>query len=169
MDINLTNKKQFNLKPFLRAVKYISIGCSVVTIVGLAIHPLINNNSSEKTKDKENKITSELTPAPYTIFIGQKEDEAIIKFHNQNSELHLKNINVEEYNCLLNGRGVDCVLKKAYQPRIKILDKEVESTSKAEIDQQSSEIKINKNTIDNVVVVIGVVLFFFLISKFRNK
>ena len=166
MDIDLTQKKQFNLKPFFRAVKYISIGCSVVTILGLATHPLINNNSPEKTKDKENKITSELTPAPYTIFMGQKEDEAIIKFHNQNSELHLKNINIEEYNCLLNGRGVDCVLKKAYQPRIKI---EVESTSKAEIDQQSSEIKINKNTIDNVVVVIGVVLFFFLISKFRNK
>ena len=166
MDINLTKKKQFNLKPFFRAFKYISIGCSMVTIVGLATHPLINNNSPEKTKDKENKITSELTPAPYTIFMGQKEDEAIIKFHNQNSELHLKNINIEEYNCLLNGRGVDCVLKKAYQPRIKI---EVESTSKAEIDQQSSEIKINKNTIDNVVVVIGVVLFFFLISKFRNK
>ena len=166
MDIDLTQKKQFNLKPFFRAVKYISIGCSVVTILGLATHPLINNNSPEKTKDKENKITSELTPAPYTIFMGQKEDEAIIKFHNQNSELHLKNINIEEYNCLLNGRGVDCVLKKAYQPRIKI---EVESTSKAEINQQSSEIKINKNTIDNVVVVIGVVLFFFLISKFRNK
>ena len=166
MDIDLTKKKQFNLKLFFRAVKYISIGCSVVTIVGLATHPLINNNSPEKTKDKENKITSELTPAPYTIFMGQKEDEAIIKFHNQNSELHLKNINIEEYNCLLNGRGVDCVLKKAYQPRIKI---EVESTSKAEIDQQSSEIKINKNTIDNVVVVIGVVLFLFLISKFRNK
>lgn len=166
MDIDLTQKKQFNLKPFFRAVKYISIGCSVVTIVGLATHPLINNNSPEKTKDKENKITSELTPAPYTIFMGQKEDEAIIKFHNQNSELHLKNINIEEYNCLLNGRGVDCVLKKAYQPRIKI---EVESTSKAEIDHQSSEIKINKNTIDNIVVVIGVVLFFFLISKFRNK
>ena len=166
MNIDLTKKKQFNLKPFFRAVKYISIGCSVVTIVGLAIHPLISNNSLENTKDKENKITSELTPAPYTIFMGQKEDEAIIKFHNQNSELHLKNINIEEYNCLLNGRGVDCVLKKAYQPRIKI---EVESTSKAEIDHQSSEIKINKNTIDNVVVVIGVVLFLFLISKFRNK
>ena len=166
MDIDLTQKKQFNLKLFFRAFKYISVGCSVVIIVGLATHPLINNNSPEKTKDKENKITSELTPAPYTIFMGQKEDEAIIKFHNQNSELHLKNINIEEYNCLLNGRGVDCVLKKAYQPRIKI---EVESTSKAEIDQQSSEIKINKNTIDNVVVVIGVVLFLFLISKFRNK
>ena len=166
MNIDLTKKKQFSLKPFFRAVKYISIGCSVVIIVGLATHPLINNNSPEKTKDKENKITSELTPAPYTIFMGQKEDEAIIKFHNQNSELHLKKINIEEYNCLLNGRGVDCVLKKAYQPRIKI---EVESTSKAEIDQQSSEIKINKNTIDNVVVVIGVVLFLFLISKFRNK
>ena len=166
MDIDLTKKKQFNLKLFFRAFKYISVGCSVVIIVGLATHPLINNNPPEKTKDKENKITSELTPAPYTIFMGQKEDEAIIKFHNQNSELHLKKINIEEYNCLLNGRGVDCVLKKAYQPRIKI---EVESTSKAEIDQQSSEIKINKNTIDNVVVVIGVVLFLFLISKFRNK
>ena len=166
MDINLTKKKQLNIKPFLEAVKYISIGFSIVIIAGLTILPLINNNSPEKTKDKENKITSELTPAPYTILVGQKEDEVIIKFHNQNSELHLKNINIEEYNCLLNGRGVDCVLKKAYQPRIKI---EVESTSKAEIDQQSSEIKINKNTIDNVVVVIGVVLFFFLISKFRNK
>ena len=58
MDINLTKKKQFNLKLFFRAFKYISIGCSVVTIVGLATHPLINNNSPEKTKDKANKITS---------------------------------------------------------------------------------------------------------------
>lgn len=169
MNIDLTKKKQFTLKPFFRAVKYISIGCSVVTIVGLAIHPLISNNSSEKTKDKENKITSELTPAPYTILVGQKEDEVIIKFHNQNSELHLKKVNAEEYNCILGGGGVSCVLKKTYQPRTRIANKEIESTSKSEISQKFSEIKINKNIIDNVVVVIGVVLFFFLINKFRNK
>ena len=41
MDINLTKKKQLDTKPFLEVVKYISIGFSVVTIVGLAIHPLI--------------------------------------------------------------------------------------------------------------------------------
>ena len=101
MDIDLTKKKQLNLKLFLRAVKYISIGCGVVTIAGLAIYPLMNNNYPNKTKDKANKIESKLTPAPYTIFMGQKEDEVIIKFHNQHSELHLKNINLEEHNCLL--------------------------------------------------------------------
>ena len=169
MDINLTKKKQFNLKLFFRAFKYISVGCSVVIIVGLATHPLINDNSPEKTKDKANKITIGLTPAPYTIFVGQKEGEVIIKFHNQNSELHLKKVNAEEYNCILSGGGVNCVLKKAYQPRAKIANKEIESTSKSEISQKFSGIKINKNIIDNVVVVIGVVLFFFLINKFRNK
>ena len=169
MDINLTKKKQLNIKPFLEAVKYISIGFSIVIIAGLTILPLINNNSPEKTKDKENKITSELTPAPYTILVGQKEDEVIIKFHNQNSELHLKKVNAEEYNCILGGGGVSCVLKKTYQPRTRIANKEIESTSKSEISQKFSGIKINKNIIDNVVVVIGVVLFFFLINKFRNK
>ena len=169
MDIDLTKKKQFNLKLFFRAVKYISIGCSVVTIAGLAILPLINNNSPEKTKNKTNKITSELTPAPYTILVGQKEDEVIIKFHNQNSELHLKKVNKEEYNCILGGGGVSCVLKKTYQPRTKIANKEIESNSKSEISQKFSEIKINKNIIDNVVVVIGVILFFFLINKFKSK
>ena len=169
MNIDLTKKKQFDLKLFLRAVKYISIGCGVVTIAGLVIYPLMNNNYPNKTKDKANKTESKLTPAPYTIFMGQKEDEVTIKFHNQHSELHLKNINVGEHNCLLSGGGVNCVLKKAYQPQIELAEKEVEPTSEAKNKQRFSEIKINRNIIDNLVVVTGVALFFLLISKFRKQ
>ena len=61
MNIDLTKKKQLDLKLFLRAVKYISIGCGVVTIAGLVIYPLMNNNYPNKTKDKANKTESKLT------------------------------------------------------------------------------------------------------------
>ena len=48
------------------------------------------------------------------MIMGKKENEVVIKFHKQASELHLKNISTEESNCLLNGGGLNCVLATAY-------------------------------------------------------
>ena len=50
--------------------------------------------------------------------MGKKENEVVIKFHKQASELHLKNISTEESNCLLNGGGLNCFLATAYQPKL---------------------------------------------------
>ena len=101
--------------------------------------------------------------------MGQNENEVIIKFHNQNSELHLKKIDVDQHNCLLNGGGVNCVLKKAYQAKTEVIEKGAESIPKAQIEKKFSGININKNLMDNLVVVLGIFLFFFLINKFTNK
>ena len=51
------------------------------------------------------------------MIMGKKENEVVIKFHKQASELHLKNISTEESNCLLNGGGLNCVLATAYPPK----------------------------------------------------
>ena len=59
-----------------------------------------------------------MPPANYTIIMGKQENEVVIKFHKQASELHLKNISTKEYNCLLNGGGLNCVLATAYQPKL---------------------------------------------------
>ena len=58
-----------------------------------------------------------MSSANYTMIMGKKENEVVIKFHKQASELHLKNISTEESNCLLNGGGLNCVLATAYQPK----------------------------------------------------
>ena len=49
--------------------------------------------------------------------MGKKDDEVVIKFHKRASELYLKNISNKEYNCFLNGGGLNCVLATAYQPK----------------------------------------------------
>ena len=59
-----------------------------------------------------------MPPANYTIIMGKQDNEVVIKFHKQASELHLKNISTEQYNCLLNGGGLNCVLATAYQPKL---------------------------------------------------
>ena len=109
MDIDLKKKNKLDLKHFIKVIKVLSILGVVIAIAGLSISPLINKKDVEIVEDKAEERTSQLTPASYTIIMGQNEDEVIIKFHNQKSELHLKNINVEQYNCLLNGGGVNCV------------------------------------------------------------
>ena len=58
-----------------------------------------------------------MSPANYTMIMGKKENEVVLKFHKQASELHLKNISTEESNCLLNGGGLNCVLATAYQSK----------------------------------------------------
>ena len=55
--------------------------------------------------------------ANYTIIMGKQDNEVVIKFYKQASELHLKNISTKEYNCLLNGGGLNCVLATAYQSK----------------------------------------------------
>jgi hypothetical protein len=51
------------------------------------------------------------------MIMGKQENEVVIKFHKQASELHLKNISTEESNYLLNGGGLNCVLATVYQPK----------------------------------------------------
>ena len=51
------------------------------------------------------------------MIMGKKENEVVIKFHKQASELYLKNISTEESNCLLNVGGLNCVLATAYQSK----------------------------------------------------
>ena len=58
-----------------------------------------------------------MTPVNYTMIMGKKENEVVIKFHKQASELHLKNLSTEESNCLLNGGWLNCVLATAYQSK----------------------------------------------------
>ena len=169
MDIDLKKKNKLDLKHFIKVIKVLSILGVVIAIAGLSISPLINKKDVEIVEDKAEERTSQLTPASYTIIMGQNEDEVIIKFHNQKSELHLKKIDVDQHNCLLNGGGVNCVLKKAYQAKTEVIEKEAESIPKAEIEKKFSGIKINKNLMDNLVVVLGIFLFFFLINKFTNK
>ena len=58
-----------------------------------------------------------MPPANYTMIMGKQENEVVIKFHKQASELHLKNISTKESNCLLNGSGLNCVLATVYQSK----------------------------------------------------
>ena len=113
MAINIKKKRQFKLGGFIKLLKLISIGVRAFAITGIAISPLV----SKKTVDEVEATTSVLPPANYTMIMGKKENEVVIKFHKQASELHLKNISTEESNCLLNGGGLNCVLATAYQPK----------------------------------------------------
>ncbi|NES68171.1 MAG: hypothetical protein F6K24_24505 [Okeania sp. SIO2D1] len=171
MTINLTKSNLLNLEIFIKVLKPLSIGCAGLAIAGLAIYPLIPNKSVEKMEDKVEENSTVLPPAAYTIIIGEKDDEVILKFHNQNSELHLKNIDTIEYNCLLNGGGVNCVLSEVYQPKIEVVEVEQKPTSSSEIKRQIfkvSDIEVSRKMIDNIMVAGGVVLGLLLINKFRK-
>ena len=114
MAIDMKKKRQFKLGGFIRPLKFISIGVEVFAIAGIAIYLLISNKPVDKVKEKTEKSTSVLSPANYTIIMGKQDNEVVIKFYKQASELHLKNISTEQYNCLLNGGGLNCVLATAY-------------------------------------------------------
>ena len=58
-----------------------------------------------------------MPPTNYTMIMENKENEVVIKFHKQASELHLKNISTKESNCLLNGGRLNCVLATAHQSK----------------------------------------------------
>ena len=117
MAVDIRKKKQFKLGGFIKLLKLISIGVGAFAIAGIAIYPLISNKPVDEVKEKTEETTSVLPPANYTIIMGKKENEVVIKFHKQASELHLKNISTEESNYLLNGGGLNCVLATAYQPK----------------------------------------------------
>ncbi|NER04602.1 MAG: hypothetical protein F6K17_19310 [Okeania sp. SIO3C4] len=146
MTINSTKSNSLNLKRYIRLLKPLSIGCGVVAIATLAIYPLIGNKSAEKVEDELESVSRVLPPASYTVIAEKSRDEVIIRFHNQKSELHLKNIDAIEYNCLLNGGGVSCVLAKTYQPKIEVVESEFNQVTQTEIKHQAwgiSEIEIS--------------------------
>ena len=117
MAINIKKKRQFKLGGFIKPLKFISIGVRAFAIAGIAIYPLVSNKPVDEVKEKTEKTTSVLPPANYTMIMGKQENEVVIKFHKQASELHLKNISTEESNCLLNGGGLNCVLATAHQSK----------------------------------------------------
>ena len=118
MAIDIKKKRQFKLGGFIKLLKIISVGVGGSAIAGIAIYPLISNKPVDKVKEKTEESTSVLPPANYTIIMGKQENEVVIKFHKQASELHLKNISTEESNCLFNGGGLNCILATAYQPKL---------------------------------------------------
>jgi hypothetical protein len=118
MAIDMKKKRQFKLGGFIKSLKFISIGVGAFAIAGIAIYLLISNKPVDKAKEKTEESTSVLPPANYTMIMGKQENEVVIKFHKQASELHLKNISTEESNYLLNGGGLNCVLATVYQPKL---------------------------------------------------
>ena len=65
----------------------------------------------------------------------------------------------------MNGGGVNCVLASVYQPQIKATKNIDKSTFQAETKHKSSGISIEKDTMDNLVVIVGVILGFFFDKK----
>ena len=168
----MNKKRQFKLGGFIKLLKFISVGVGGFAIAGIAIYPLISNKPVDEVKEKTEKTTSVLPPANYTIIMGKQENEVVIKFHKQASELHLKNISTKESNCLLNGSGLNCVLATAYQPKSDTTEKQVKTTPKDEFKHQSykiPDIEISSDMIENIMVVGGVVLGILLISRLRSK
>ncbi|MDE5122977.1 MAG: hypothetical protein O4965_24190 [Trichodesmium sp. St19_bin1] len=103
---------------------------------------------------------------------NDSSDHYQLKELTEASELHLKNISTEESNCLLNGGGLNCVLATAYQPKSEATEKQVKTTPKDEFKRQSykiPDIEISSDMMENIMVVCGVVLVLFLISRFRSK
>jgi hypothetical protein len=117
MAIDMNKKKKIKLDEFIKLLKLISIGVRAFAIAGIVIYPLISNKPVDKVKEKTEETTSVLPSANYTIIMGKQDNEVVIKFYKQASELHLKNISNKEYNCLLDGGGLNCVLATAYQPK----------------------------------------------------
>ena len=62
----------------------------------------------------------------------------------------------------MNGGGVNCVLASVYQPQIKATKNIDKSTFQAETKHKSSGTSIDKDTMENLVVIVGVILGFFL-------
>ena len=172
MAINIKKKRQFKLGGFIKLLKFISVGVGAFAIAGIAIYPLVSKKPVDEVKEKTEETTSVLPPANYTMIIGEKKNEVVIKFHKQASELCLKNISTEESNCLFNGGGLNCVLATAYQPKLDTTKKQVKTTPKDEFKHQLykiPDIEISSDMMENIMVVGSVVLVLFLISRFRSK
>ena len=115
--IDMNKKRLLKLDGFINILKLISVGVKIFAIAGIAIYPLVSKKPVDEVKEKTEETTSVQPPANYTMIMENKENEVVIKFHKQASELHLKNISTEQYNCLLNGGGLNCVLATAYQSK----------------------------------------------------
>ena len=85
MVIDIKKKRQFKLGGFIKILKLISVGVGVFAIAGIVIYPLVSNKPVDKVKEKTEKSTSVLSPANYTMIMGKKENEVVIKFHKQAS------------------------------------------------------------------------------------
>jgi hypothetical protein len=81
MAIDMKKKRQFKLGGFIKSLKFISIGVGAFAIAGIAIYLLISNKPVDKAKEKTEESTSVLPPANYTMIMGKKENEVVIKFH----------------------------------------------------------------------------------------
>ena len=90
MAIDMNKKKILKLDGFIKTLKLISVGVGAFAIAGIAICPLVSNKPVDKVKEKTEETTSVLPPANYTIIMGKKDNEVVIKFHKRASELHLK-------------------------------------------------------------------------------
>ena len=81
MNIDLKNTNQLDLKPFIKVIKVLSILGFVIAIAGIAICPLASNKPVDKVKEKTEETTNVVPPANYTMIMGKKENEVVIKFH----------------------------------------------------------------------------------------
>mgnify|MGYP001041292399 CR=1 FL=1 len=73
---------------------------------------------------------------------------------------------------MLNGGGLNCVLATADQPQSDTTEKQVKTTPKDEFKHQYykiQDIEISSDMMENIMVIGGVVLVLFLISRFRSK
>lgn len=115
---------------------------------------------------KTEKLQTQLPP--YTLFV---EGEKIrVKFHGNDSDIEFSNLSNEQKVCLANGGGIGCVLP-GYQPELKVVDSEQKPTPQSEIKRQTfkvPDIEVGKNTMDNIMVVGGVVLGLLLINRFKK-
>jgi hypothetical protein len=81
MPIDMNKKKLLKLDGFIKILKLISVGVEAFAIAGIAIYPLISNKPVDEVKEKTEESTSVLPPANYTMIMGKKENEVVIKFH----------------------------------------------------------------------------------------
>ena len=81
MAVDIKKKRRFKLGEFIKLLQFISVGVGAFAIAGIAIYPLISNKPVDKVKEKTEETTSVLPPANYTMIIGKKENEVVIKFH----------------------------------------------------------------------------------------
>ena len=121
---------------------------------------------------KTEQIKPELPPQlpPYTLFV--EGDKVIVKFHGNDSDIHFSHVTNEQKVCLANGGGIGCVLP-GYVAQNKSIKDTTKSTPKTEkIKRQTwkiPEIEASANTMDNIMLIGGVVIGLILIDRFRKK
>ncbi len=105
---------------------------------------------------------------PYTIFV--EGNKTIVKFSENHGSIQFLDLSNEQKVCLANGGGIGCVLP-GYQPKLEVVQVEQKPVPKTEVKRQTfkiSDIEVSKNTMDNIMVVGGVVLGLLLINGFKK-